>query len=176
MNEQNANGTVTPTPDEAAKRKKRNKTIAICVVVFAILLFISPIVAVVCFHFYYNPPGDTYVYKGDKNEDDVIYRQYTKLVIKDGVETIPDQIFRFGNFKDGVSIPDSVVRIGKESFYGTDLTEIVIPDSVTEIGIRAFSNCSDLRSVKLSNNLSEIAPGTFYYCGELTGITVPNGV
>ena len=176
MNEQNANGTVTPTPDEAANRKKRNKTIAICVVVFAILLFFSPIIAAVCIYFHFNPPGHTYVYKGGKSADSATYAQYTKLVIKDGVETVPDHLFSTGFFGEGIVFPDSLVRIGKDSFYGCDMTELAIPDSVTEIGEGAFSTCRELQSVKLSSNLTEIAPSTFYSCYSLTEITIPNGV
>lgn len=177
MNEQNANGTVTPTPNEAAKRRKRNVIIIVSVLVGSFfLLFAAPILIGYLIHLHFYPPGHTYVYKGGESASAASSSQYTKLVIKKGVETIPDEIFAFAKFEDGVSIPDSVVRIGKRAFYYDVVTEFSIPDSVTEIGEGAFSTCRELQSVKLSSNLTEIAPSTFYSCYSLTEITIPNGV
>lgn len=177
MNEHNANGTVTPTPNEVAKRRKRNVIIIVSVVVGSFfLLFAAPILIGYLIYLHTYPPGHTYVYKGGENASAASSSQYTKLVIKKGVETIPDEIFAFAKFEDGVSIPDSVVRIGKRAFYYDVVTEFSIPDSVTEIGEGAFSTCRELQSVKLSSNLTEIAPSTFYSCYSLTEITIPNGV
>ena len=105
-----------------------------------------------------------------------------------------------------IVIPDSVTEIGKYAFSGctslskvklsnslmiieegafrdcTSLEEIVIPDSVTEIRgengrhSSAFSGCTSLTKVKLSNNLTIIEAGTFRDCTSLTEITIPDGV
>lgn len=176
MNEQNGQVTAAQTPEETVKRNKRKRKILISAILACVVLLFAPILAAVCIYFHFNPPGHTYVYKGGKYASSATYAQYTKLVIKDGVKTIPDHLFSCGFFEEGIVFPDCLVRIGTDSFYGCNMTELAIPDSVTEIGEYAFSTCRELRSVKLSSNLSEIAPGTFDSCYELAEITIPNGV
>jgi uncharacterized protein YjdB len=47
----------------------------------------------------------------------------------------------------------------------TGLEEITIPDSVTQMGTGVFENCVNLKSVTLSNGLTEIPNRTFRGCG-----------
>lgn len=82
-----------------------------------------------------------------------------------------------------------VIRIGDNSFRGSNITSIIIGDSVLSIGTRAFQDCSNLLSVTGSNiqviedeafancvllnsisvgsNLIEIGAKTFYLCTSL---------
>ena len=93
-----------------------------------------------------------------------------------------------------VIIPDTVIAIGRSSFYGlTFIEEIIIPNSVRFIGARAIScmgdkfvkivipesvedidylafDCDDLKEVYILNPNVSIFPDAFDHCYELTDI------
>ena len=75
-----------------------------------------------------------------------------------------------------VTIPNSVTIINPSAFYGCGLTTISIPNSVTRIGYHdswaggAFSECKDLSSVTIGNNVSFIDSYTFYKCENLATV------
>jgi hypothetical protein len=59
--------------------------------------------------------------------------------------------------------------------------ELVIPDTiggkpVTYIGTQAFSGCTNLKSITISNGVTSIGYAAFIGCGALTSITIPDGV
>lgn len=61
-------------------------------------------------------------------------------------------------------------------FYNlTNLTDIIIPNSVVGLGTYAFLDCTNLTSVVLSENLTEIAESAFKSTG-LQSIVVPESV
>lgn len=58
--------------------------------------------------------------------------------------------------------------IGNNAFFGSDyITEIDLP-AIESIGEMAFASCRRLVTANLSDSLTEIANGTFYYCVSLT--------
>ena len=85
----------------------------------------------------------------------------------------------FGNpyaqYLNSIKLPNSIETIGIESFYGTPITEIIIPDSVVKIGSGAFENCINLVSVKLSKNTKIIGAGAFSGTS-ITSIEIPDSV
>jgi len=65
-------------------------------------------------------------------------------------------------------IPESVIRIGNNAFYGSiNLTEIAIPNSVSSIGYSAFRGCSSLQSITIPSSVSAIGNSAFYNCTHL---------
>jgi hypothetical protein len=85
--------------------------------------------------------------------------------------TIPNSVIEIGKeaFRDctsleSVTIPDSVTSIGNFAFQGcTNLTSITIPSSVTSIGAYAFRGCTDLISIISSNPVPpNVVPEAFY--------------
>ena len=71
--------------------------------------------------------------------------------------------------------------------YSKDMSELIqcpckksgafsIPNSVTEIGVRAFEDCTSLISVTIPNSITEIGYDAFYGCTSLTSVNIPNSV
>lgn len=95
--------------------------------------------------------GFTYTADGKKL---IGYEGYeTKLVIKDGVEVIADEVF---------------ARM--------DIETVKMPNSVTHVGSYVFQDCPNLRSVTLSDNLVHLGEGAFFGCQSLCKLNLPKGI
>ena len=89
---------------------------------------------------------------------------------------IVDHVFAGCKNLTGVTMPNSVARIGERAFVGcTNLTSITIPDSVISIGYGAFLGCASLISVTIPNSVISIEAMVFRESG-LTGIIIPDSV
>lgn len=99
-----------------------------------------------------------------------------------------------------IIIPEGITSIGNYAFSGcTGLSEINIPSSITSIGGCAFQNCTgkaiincNLQDVNSSNDspfnnarfsevefgkgVTKVSSMAFYYCTQLTKVTLPDGV
>ena len=72
---------------------------------------------------------------------------------------------------------DGLQKIGEFAFWGCALlSTIVLPSTVTEVGIGAFSNCSNLRKVLFHEGLQKIGQYAFCNCSSLSSITLPSTV
>lgn len=70
-----------------------------------------------------------------------------------------------------------VTSIKNGAFSGcSSLTSITISNSVTSIGSAAFFGCSSLTSITIPMGVTVIGSETFYGCGSLTSITIPNSI
>ena len=86
------------------------------------------------------------------------------------------------NYQIGL-IPASLKKIvitkaiGKRAFSGcTGLTSITISDSVTSVGEYAFKDCKGLTSIAIPNSVTSIGDGAFSGCTGLTSIAIPSSV
>lgn len=129
-------------------------------------------------------------------------RNYTKTDDKDwmignNVKVIGDYAF-YNTLSGEITIPDSVIKIGRHSFgqslitslkigsgiteisdYAFDhssITELVIPENIVRIGKNAFSDCDNLQSVTFSNGLKIIDNSAFEKCINLTSVVLPDSV
>lgn len=104
------------------------------------------------------------------------YQYTTRIVISEGVTTIPDGCFTGYNKMVGaelreIVLPESLTYIGK-SAIGGEMEELVIPDNVCYIGERAFANNPNLKSVTLGSSITEISKEAFANCSSLEQVTV----
>lgn len=76
----------------------------------------------------------------------------------------------------GITLPNTLEKIGESAFKDAPITAIDIPSSVKEIGDMAFYNCKSLASVKLSTSLTSIGYGVFVGCSSLSQIVIPSSV
>ena len=83
--------------------------------------------------------------------------------------TVPDRI-------SYLNIEISVTSIGKEAFYAC--TTLVHADlgNVSEIGVKAFANCTKLRSVEAGDSLKTISAYAFYRCTRLADVDFDDSV
>lgn len=76
-----------------------------------------------------------------------------------------------------VVMHDGMLAIGRKAFTScTNLKSVVIPDSVDYIGSHVFEGCSQLTDVKLSNTLKYINGNMFTDCINLKEITLPDSI
>lgn len=124
---------------------------------------------------------------------------YNSVIIEDGVTEIGACSFYSAEFEK-ISLPDSLMAIDKAAFRGAktsaefvfppNLTDIgdaafmysgfnfgdsVLPESLSALGVYAFSGCSELESVDLSqSSVKDIKEYAFYNCKNLKSVTFPN--
>lgn len=68
----------------------------------------------------------------------------------------------FANIKEKqYEISDKVTTIGSNAFSGSPITEITIPLNTRKICAEAFSDCKDLRSIKIGSSVQEIQRKAF---------------
>ncbi len=99
-----------------------------------------------------------------------------------GTVTVPDGVTAIGNgegrvFERGVLkvvLPDSVRTINEDAFWDSTVQEVNIPSGVTEIGMRAFLECTYLKRITIPNSVTKIGEQAFQNCTSLTGVTLPN--
>lgn len=77
---------------------------------------------------------------------------------------------------DAVEIPESVEIIEGWAFQNSLISSLVIPDSVKQIGDLAFRWCTKLKTLILSNNISEIPKQLISSCNSLRRIEIPSNV
>ena len=70
-----------------------------------------------------------------------------------------------------------VTAIEKQAFLDcTNIKSVVISNSVKYIGIGAFTGCSELESVEIHGEIEQIENYTFSYCKNLKNIAIPDSV
>lgn len=97
--------------------------------------------------------------------------------IPNNIVTIGENAFygsRFGE-SGNVVLPDALITIEGSAFYNCALKIVKLPNTVQSIGDNAFSLCSDLESISLSPSLLSIGRSAFSYT-KLKGIIIPKSV
>ena len=98
------------------------------------------------------------------------------VIVEDGVTTICDNAFYALQGLTDVSLPGSVVVIGRWAFVNDyALESITIPEGVVSLGDNAFQNCVSLTSVSIPASVTAMGNGLFARCSRLEEINVASG-
>lgn len=116
-----------------------------------------------------------------------VFDKNTRILrIRDGMESlecnlifdvfIEDEECKVDWYDDlEVIVPNSMKRIGRNSFNSWNISEITIPDTVEEIEEQGFS-CCDLDHLIWPMNTKVIKTYTFSSCGRLKWLNLPEGL
>ena len=98
---------------------------------------------------------------------------FNELQYFTGLGTVYDYTFANSSLQS-VVLPSNITEIGIAAFRNTKLTNIVLPNNVEKIHGEAFSECTQLTSITLSDELTDIASSNvFNHCINLTSIELP---
>ena len=101
--------------------------------------------------------------KGAMTDDTSYNKKIKKVIIKDGVTSLPEEAFAGCLKLKEISIADSVKSIGACAFMQTDPREITIPNSVKKLGNSVLSSCKKLTKVKMPGNVKIIYGSDEYF-------------
>ncbi len=130
-----------------------------------------------------------------KDIDGVVYTADGKKLVnyprgREDVYTLPSGVVDFDALPEHVEYEvtdDNSLKVVDGVTYTADMKavvscdseksgEYIMPDSVTLIYKRAFTDCDQLESIKISKNVTEIAYGAFNDCSSLKAIDLPVGL
>jgi hypothetical protein len=77
------------------------------------------------------------------------------------VTEIAENGFQYKSNIKGITIPETITKIGNNAFQGSGITSVTIPNSVTEIGASAFQNCNSLLEVNVGSGVTSIGNNAF---------------
>lgn len=102
-------------------------------------------------------------------------RSIKEVVLPQFLITIEDEAF-WGSSIKTISLPKSLIHIGKNAFAFSKLEKINIPSKVEKISDSAFYCCSTLKVISLSEGITSIDEKAFYSCEKLLKIDIPSSV
>ena len=101
----------------------------------------------------------------------------TTITFEEGIERIPNNLFRDCTSLENITIPNTVKAIGTNTFNSCKgLTSVTLPNSLITIDSYAFVNCTGLPRITLPNSLITIGTAALQGCTSLEEITIPNSV
>lgn len=98
------------------------------------------------------------------------------VVIPEGTTKIGRNAYDGCSGVTAVDIPASVTLIERSAFAGTGVQEIIIPNDDAELSISCFSNCHQLKSIKLPANLKQLPQFALYRAESLEELELPDGI
>lgn len=102
-----------------------------------------------------------------ESENGILFNKGKTILIKYPPAIINGEVYE---------IPNTVVEIGPQSFYRSQIKNVIIPSSVKKIGSESFSACYNLEEVNLPEGLERIEWRALYGCHKIKTIVVPSSV
>lgn len=102
-----------------------------------------------------------------ESENGILFNKGKTILIKYPPAIINGEVYE---------IPNTVVEIGPQSFYRSQIKNVIIPSSVKKIGSESFFQCYNLEEVNLPEGLERIEWRALYGCYKIKTIVVPSSV
>lgn len=102
-----------------------------------------------------------------ESENGVLFNKGKTILIKYPPVIINGEVYE---------IPNTVVEIGPQSFYRSQIKNVIIPSSVKKIGSESFFQCYNLEELNLSEGLERIEWRALQQCNKIKTIVVPSSV
>jgi hypothetical protein len=94
--------------------------------------------------------------------------------VPQGVTRVEDFAFEYSTLTN-ITFPNSLIEIGKDSFYQSYLRAVTIPDSVRNIDEGAFGG-SSIGTATIGNGVTNIAQSAFGSCSLMTNVIIGSGL
>lgn len=107
----------------------------------------------------------------NNNTKTLIYVMNKDFSIPDDIVCIAEDAF-YGCKIDSLIIPEGVKKIEEGAFTYSEFTEIKLPDTLEIIGNYAFENCRKLKSIYIPKRVNHIGNDIFHGCSALEHIEV----
>lgn len=102
-----------------------------------------------------------------ESENGILFNKGKTILIKYPPAIINGEVYE---------IPNTVVEIGPQSFYNSQIKNVIIPSSVKKIGSESFCRCENLEELNLPEGLERIEWRALYLCYKIKTIVVPSSV
>ena len=97
------------------------------------------------------------------------------IEVNEGTKGIADRLFAERNDIKSITLPDSLVYLGYETFRDNNFIESVVTgDGLTTIGAFSFWGCDSLKTVEIGLNVCKIGYYSFADCINLLEVTFAN--
>lgn len=91
--------------------------------------------------------------------------------------SIYDDAFSYNVYIPSVVMPETIMEIGKASFYDCrSLSKITLSSNMTKLPESSFKNCYSLENIEIPSGVTELGKSVFEDCHKLRSITIPEGV
>ena len=108
-----------------------------------------------------------------------IYRMMPNLknldIAEVNITALPIQAFYKSTNVENLILPNTLIMIGEEMFYQSNLKSVVISANVITIGNSAFRECKSLTSIDIPASVEIIEEAAFYNCPLLATVIFENG-
>ena len=100
-----------------------------------------------------------------------------EVILPEKLKAVPESAFRRCSSLTKINIPNSVVVIGDDAFYGCEvLREIIFSLNLKKVGKSAFEGCKMLKKIDLPEGVEEISDNVFERCYSLDEVFIPSTV
>ncbi len=120
--------------------------------------------------------GPMYEYLYVENVPWRMYSTITDIYIEEGITSVADAAFKDFTQISKVTLPETIVKIGSNAFWGSSVSEINFPNSLRVIGKGAFKDCMQLTELLFNPGLELIDHSAFWNCENIVTITLTDTI